>query len=78
MTLACLANQSCSELGPAQPQLVLEVCHLLEGRKFLEENQILLLHISTKVGDNFSTVCLSSQCEKFLESGSLSDPPSSF
>ena len=27
MTLACLASQSCTELGPAQPQLVLDSSH---------------------------------------------------
>ena len=25
MTLACLGSQSCTELGPAQPQLVLSI-----------------------------------------------------
>ena len=29
MTLACLASQSCTELGPAQPQLVLSIIIVL-------------------------------------------------
>ena len=48
MTLACLASQSCTELGPAQPQLVytiLKICKITQTIYFAYKLVILKQYI---------------------------------
>ena len=56
MTLSCLVSQFCTELGPAQPQLVLSiVTRLEENVETLEVENMTMLNCMTRIDGTKST-----------------------